>query len=109
MKQALIILSSALVLSACAGYQEDKELDQEEEMAVELESVPAAVIAAAEAALPGIIFDEAEYEEEDGLMVYELEGMLGAARYEIEVTPEGEVIEVEEVEAEEIEVEEIDD
>lgn len=94
MKQPLLAISAALVLSACAGYQEEEE---ENELVIELESVPAEVIAAAQAALPGIDLTDAEYEEEDGLMVYELEGTLGIARYEIEVTPEGEVIEVEEI------------
>lgn len=97
MKQALLILSTTLLLSACVTQREEEEIDIEQEMEVELESVPAVVIAAAMQALPGIILTDAEYEEEEGLMVYELEGTLGEARYEIEVTPEGEVLEVEEI------------
>jgi len=89
----LYILGPALLISACAMSPEAVE----NEMEIELDAVPANVIAAANRALPGIQLSEAEYEEEEGLMVYELEGMLGATRYEIEITPEGEVLEIEQI------------
>jgi uncharacterized membrane protein YkoI len=98
MKQALLIVSATLLLQACVTQREQEEIDIEKELTVELAAVPAGVIAAATKALPGINLTDAEYEEEDGLMVYELEGTLGEARYEIEVTPEGEVLEVEQIE-----------
>jgi len=66
-----------------------------QEQDVALADVPAAVIAAAEAAVEGLAITEAESEVEDGQTVYELEGTAGGAEYEIEVTADGEVLEVE--------------
>ncbi len=85
------IASSAvagLLLIAGTAAWADKEID--------LAEVPAAAMAAAQAAVEGIRITEAEVEEEDGRMVYELEGKAGGKEYEIEVTAEGEVLEVEE-------------
>lgn len=93
MKKTLITLTAAIALTGCATSTEEIE----NEMDIELTAVPAEVMAAALDALPGIEFTEAEYEEEDGLMVYELEGVLGDAIYEIEITPEGEVLEIEQI------------
>ncbi len=93
MNKNLFILVPALLISACAMSPEEVE----NEMEIPLDAVPANVMAAARSALPGIELSEAEYEEEEGLMVYELEGMLGDTRYEIEITPEGEVLEIEQI------------
>lgn len=93
MTKYLILLGTTLLVSACAMSPEEAE----NEMEIDLDAVPANVIAAATSALPGIELSEAEYEEEEGLMVYELEGMLGDTRYEIEITPEGEVLEIEQI------------
>ena len=67
-----------------------------EEQAISLDQVPATVIQAAENALPGIRFTEAEIELEDGIDVYELEGERDGKQYEIEVTADGKIIEIEE-------------
>ena len=79
---------TGFVLIAATAAWADREID--------LAEVPAAALAAAEAAVEGIRITEAEVEEEDGRMVYELEGKAGGKEYEVEVTAEGEVLEVEE-------------
>lgn len=93
MKRTMFTLSTVLLLSACAYSPEAYEY----ELDIDLDAVPANVIQAATDALPGIELSAAEYEEEDGMMIYELEGMLGDTLYEIEITPEGEVLEIEEI------------
>jgi len=68
---------------------------QARETEIPLDEVPDAVVRAAMEAVPGIELVSAEIEEENGETLYELEGMLDGERYEIEITPEGEVIEIE--------------
>ena len=76
---------------------ETVELDADEgEVEVPLDQVPEAVKAAALAAMPGIVFSEAEREMENGVLVYELKGTVDGKEYEIEVSADGKVIEIEE-------------
>ena len=70
--------------------------DDGDEVEIPLSEVPANVLAAARAAVPGIVFEEAERETEDGRIVYELEGEANGKEYEIEVSADGTVLEVEE-------------
>jgi hypothetical protein len=67
----------------------------EDEKEIPLSEVPQEVLTAAELAVEGITLTEAEVEEEDGQMVYELEGVANGMEYEIEVTADGKVLEVE--------------
>ncbi len=68
----------------------------EKEKEIPLSDVPQAALTAAEGAVEGITLTEAETEEEDGQTVYILEGEAAGKVYEIEVTADGEVLEVEE-------------
>jgi uncharacterized membrane protein YkoI len=70
--------------------------------------VPQEALKAAQGAVAGITITEAETEKEDGETVYIFDGELNGKEYEIEVTPEGKVLEVEE-EAEDDEEDEDDD
>ena len=63
---------------------------------IPLSEVPDVVMQAAMAAVEGITFKEAEVEEEDGQTVYELEGKANGVEYEVEVSADGKVLEVEE-------------
>ena len=65
------------------------------EGSVALDAVPQIVKDAALAAVPGLVLEEAESEVEKGVLVYELEGKVGRVEYEIEVTADGKVLEVE--------------
>jgi hypothetical protein len=68
----------------------------EKEKEVPLSDVPAVVLEAAQGAVDGVTITEAEREKEDGETVYVFEGEANGKEYEIEVTPEGKVLEVEE-------------
>jgi len=68
----------------------------EHEKEVPLSEVPAEALEAAQGAVDGINITEAEMEKEDGQTVYVFEGEANGKEYEIEVTPEGKVNEVEE-------------
>ena len=84
-----------LVLICDLGYATLDELF-ENEKEVPLSEVPAAAVAAAQGAVAGIELAEANVEKEDGQMVYDIEGTANGKEYTIEVTAEGEVLEVEE-------------
>ncbi len=68
----------------------------ENEKEIPLSEVPAAAVAAAQGAVDGIELTEAEVEKEDGKTVYDIEGTANGKEYTIEVTAEGDVLEVEE-------------
>ena len=69
--------------------------EEGEEQAIALDKVPADILAAARAALPGAVFTSAEVETEDGLLVYCLEGQLDGEAVEVEVAADGRVLEIE--------------
>lgn len=68
-------------------------LDDDEE--IPLDQVPQVVKDAALAAVPGLVLEEAEKETENGVVLYCLEGAAGGKEYEVEVTENGTVVEVE--------------
>lgn len=80
---------AGLITSAALGQQEkDKRID--------LTKVPATVKEAADKAVPGVTWHHASKETEEGKTIYELTGKYTHGRaVEVEVTPKGEVIEVE--------------
>ena len=96
-------LISVLTLALLAGCQSTGGSSDDTD--ISLAEVPPIVIAAGQQAVPGIRFSEADLETEDGQQVYELEGTRDGVDYEIEITPEGKVLEVEEQAAEESESE----
>jgi hypothetical protein len=76
-----------------AGEMDDDGDDGEEsEESVSLANVPAAAKAAALAAVPGLVLEEAEKEGADR---YCLHGTAGGTFYEVEVTASGDVSEIE--------------
>jgi len=72
----------------------------EQEKEVPLSEVPHEAFKAAQGAVDGVTITEAEMEKENGETVYVFEGEANGKEYEIEVTPEGKVLEVEEEETE---------
>jgi uncharacterized membrane protein YkoI len=66
----------------------------EDEKEIPLSHVPKKAVVAVEHAVEGITITEAEVKAEDGLMVYELEGTVNGTEYDIEVTADGNVLEV---------------
>jgi uncharacterized membrane protein YkoI len=69
---------------------------KESETQILLSDVPPQVLAAARTALPGIELSSPELEEENGDLVFELGGILDGKEYEIEISPDGQVLDVEE-------------
>ena len=82
----LVMLSAAMILSSCS--------EQEYEVEIPVSAVPDKVLSAVNKELPGIVITEAEIESNAELR-YELEGKLDGKEYEIEIYPDGSIIEVE--------------
>ena len=93
-KWQFVVIVAIASLMGCTCMERAKPREREE--SVPLSEVPTKVKEAAKAAVKGIVFTEAERDYEDGRVVYELEGEADGKKYEVEVTPEGKVIEVEE-------------
>ena len=89
----LEIAADGTVIEAEAEGEEEDEGDDGGE--VPLAQVPQVVKDAAAKAVAGVVLEEAERETEDGRVVYELEGKAGDQEYAIEITADGEVLEVE--------------
>lgn len=106
-KDGLAGLLCALPLFACSQvgtYNDERDqadrpigalVEDDDEVAIPLDEVPADVLASARAAVPGIELLSAEVETEDGRQVYDIEGKLDGAFLEVEVTEKGEVLEIE--------------
>jgi len=77
----------------CGGCPRAKATEQKAEVAAA--DLPAVVTAAVLKALPDGKITGSEKEVEDGKVVYDVEVMVGDAKYEVEVSAEGEVIEIE--------------
>ena len=78
---------ASLLLAGCAIWEDDQE--------IALSEVPPAVMDAAQGAVEGIQIKEAEVEQEAGQTVYEFEGKANGVEYEIEVSADAKVLEVE--------------
>jgi len=65
-----------------------------EETKLELENVPEAVIKTAKMEVPGIHLLEADMENEDGVVIYELEGEKDDYEYEFEISENGKLLEL---------------
>ena len=81
---------SVFAVTLCAGLASCAQ-----ERSIQIADVPAAAIAAAEGAVDGMQIASARVEAERGQMLYELRGTTGSQAYEIEVTADGRVLEVE--------------
>jgi len=86
----VIILVSTCVLG-CASLESKTENEKE----IPLSQVPKAAVEAAQKAVENIALTEAGVEEEAGQKVYVLEGTANGMEYDIEVTADGTIIEVE--------------
>jgi len=83
----------AVVLTLMVGVTVAHAGEEEE---IPLAKVPKKVLEAAQKAVPGIKFTEAEVEKTRKGLVYELEGTLDGKKYEAEVSADGKVLEIEE-------------
>lgn len=79
-----VTVFSLFIISACSDWEDEQEID--------LKDVPQHILNAANEAVPGIQITEAELEK---AKVYELEGSLNDAEYEIKISEDGVVLEIE--------------
>jgi hypothetical protein len=80
--------------AAAPGPAGSGATEEETEEPLALDAVPAGVLAAAKAAVAGIELQHAELETEHGAKRYCLHGTVKGRGYEIEVSPDGKVVEV---------------
>jgi len=66
-----------------------------EEKEVPLDDVPESIINVALDTLPEFVITEAEIETTADGIIYELEGLLNGVKYEIEISSEGTILEIE--------------
>lgn len=78
--------------AAEAGDESEAEGEEEDELEIPLSAVPQSVLDAAKKAVAGFDAKEAEVEP---VLIYALEGEAKGVEYEVEVTSEGELVEVE--------------
>lgn len=94
----LLAAASLTLLAACAtkpvpvapGYAND-EFDND----IPNNEVPAAVLAAAKAQIPGFVLEEADLQQHAGRRLFELEGRANGRRYEMDILPDGRVLRIE--------------
>jgi hypothetical protein len=101
----LTLAATLLLAAACSGggpanagqhpltAAANARPDQDEKVA--LDAVPQNVKDAAVSAVPGLILSAAEKEIEKGVLVYSLAGKAAGVAYEVEVTADGKVTEIE--------------
>ena len=104
-KTCLALATTLLLAAACSGggpanagqhplsAAANARPDQDEKVA--LDTVPQNVKDAAVAAVPGLVLSAAEKEIEKGVIVYSLAGKAAGVAYEVEVTTDGKVTEIE--------------
>lgn len=86
----IIFLIIFLIPVICSAVQWD-----DDEEVVPLSEVPQVVLEAAKKAVPGIVLNKAEREMESGEFLYDIEGLAAGIEYEIEISPDGTVLEIE--------------
>ena len=85
-------------LAACAttpqpiapGYDNDNYDNK-----IPKNEVPAAVLAAAKAQIPGFVLEEADLQERHGRRLFELQGRAHGRRYEMDILADGRVLHLE--------------
>ena len=95
-----MIRTMPFVVLLLAGGCSTATLEDEPEIEIDIAGVPAHVLEAVQEALPGFEVTGAELETQT-IQVYELDGELNGKTYEIELTEDGIVLEVEEEDEEE--------
>jgi len=94
MKNLLLPIVAAF-LGGCISIQSDgMDDDREDGRDTSVTSVPPKVLAAAQARVPGFRLTEAELRDRDAIRVYSLEGRAGDEDYDIDVTPGGRVVRI---------------
>jgi uncharacterized membrane protein YkoI len=87
---------AALILSGCASITTESDSGDDREDGLEISSVavPAKVLDAARAGVPGFVLTGADMLRRNGTTVYALEGHARGEDYDIDVTPGGRVLRI---------------
>jgi len=85
----------SLLAAGCNASGEHDDDDDGQEETIALDQLPVGVREAATGAVPGLVIAEAEKELEDGETVYCVHGTSEGVFYEVEVSPDGRVLEIE--------------
>jgi len=94
MKKIILPIVAAL-MSGCISITSDGvDDDREDGRDTSVTTVPPKVLSAARARVPGFRLTEAELRDRDGIRIYSLEGKAGDEDYEIDVTPGGRVVSI---------------
>jgi hypothetical protein len=94
-KLTFVAVTVGVLVVGSIGLWAAVEHDDGEEVDVPLSEVPAEVMEAANESVPGGEVTGAEKEVEDGVLLYEIEKIVDGVEYEIEVTADGAVMEIE--------------
>jgi hypothetical protein len=94
----LLTATATVLLAACAtqpvpvspGYQND-DFDND----IPKNEVPANVLAAAKAEIPGFILEEADLQQRGSRRLFELQGRADGRRYEMDILADGRVLRLE--------------
>jgi len=92
MKKLFIVMTLALLI----GLVGNLCAEEEEVMETDLSDLPEIVLAAAEGAKEDIVITGYRQENELGQLIYEVQGLVDEMCYEIEVTENGQVLDIEE-------------
>ncbi len=87
----VLLIGGSIALWAAVSNDDAEEAEEK----VPLSDVPANVLAAANSAVSGGQIPEVEREVEDGVVIYDVDKVVDGVEYEIEVTADGTVQEVE--------------
>jgi uncharacterized membrane protein YkoI len=97
-----VVLAVTFLVAGCSESRAAPEAHaalaqatQDKEEKIALDAVPQNVKDAALAAVPGLVLAGAEREVEKGVLHYDLEGKANGVSYEVEVTADGKVTEIE--------------
>ncbi len=94
----LLAAAATALLAACAtkpvpvapGYEND-DFDND----IPKNEVPATVLAAAKAEIPGFVLEEADLQQRGATRFFELQGRANGRPYELDITADGRVLRIE--------------
>ena len=94
----LLTATATFLLAACAtqpvpvspGYQND-DFDND----IPKNEVPANVLAAAKAEIPGFVLEEADLQQRGAIRLFELQGRANGRPYHLDITADGRVLHIE--------------
>lgn len=89
----MLLPLAAVLLGGCISIS-TSGIDDDREDGRETIAVPPKVLSAARTRIPGFVLTDAELRDRDGVRVYELEGKAGDEDYELEVTPGGRILRI---------------